>query len=256
MLATENLVVDQLETWYKEWFDREEYEIVYKGRNVEEAKRLIDLLERVVKPDPGSEILDLACGRGRHAHNLARRGYRVTGLDLSGRALDKAEKAARHDNLDIRFVRGDMREPLGVSCFDGVVNLFTAFGYFRDENDNRRAIDSVVTMLRPGGWLLQDYLNAPYVAATLSPEDYRVDDDVEIEQRRWIENNRVNKKIILRRNGNEYTFCESVRLFTLDDFKNLYETSGLRLVETFGDYDGAPYTVGSPRLILHAVKEI
>jgi len=136
--------------WYTDWFEREEYEIVYRQRDDREAETVIDLLERTVQPQKGDDILDLAWGRGRHARILAQRGYRVTGIDLSSRAVYQARGMARREGLDIRFEQGDMREPFGVACYDGVVNLFTAFGYFNDEADHGRVIHNNATPLTPG----------------------------------------------------------------------------------------------------------
>ncbi len=240
--------------WYEEWFDREEYELVYPHRNMAEAARCVDLIERVVQPAEGAEILDVACGRGRHARVLARRGYRVTGIDLSSRAVAAARERAEAEGLDVTFEQQDMREAYCAGCADGVVNLFSSFGYFEREEDHREAIKAMATALYSGGWLVQDFMNAPYVTSTLIPEDARTEGDIEIHQRRWIDAGRINKEITLRRDGRQRTFRESVRLLTLDDFRRLYAAAGLKLVQTFGGYDGRPHTDGAPRLILHARK--
>ena len=243
--------------WYKDWFDQDEYELVYHERDEEEAEELIDLLERVVAPAHGATVLDVGCGRGRHPRTLARRGYQVTGIDLSERVLTQARRLAQEDGLSIRFFQGDMRTPFCTACFDGVVNLFTAFGYFDEEIDHLRAVEAMAVALRPDGWLFQDFLNAPQVRSTLVPENILVKDGVKIEQRRWIEEGRINKEITFHDADSRHhsaTFRESVRLLTLDDFRALYTTAGLDLLDTFGDYAGCPHTPTSPRLILYARK--
>lgn len=240
--------------WYEDWFDQDAYELVYRHRDERDAEPVIDLLEQAVRPRPGSRILDVACGRGRHARLLARRGYDVTGIDLSAHAIEQARARTRARGLTATFLRADMRTPLCEACFDGAINLFTAFGYFEDDADHQRAIDAIATMLRPGGWFFQDFLNAPHVRATLVPEDVRTEDGYTIRQRRWIADGRIEKEIRLRLNGHEHTFRESVRLLTLDDFRAFYDRAGLELVQTFGAYDGRPYTPDAPRLILHARK--
>lgn len=205
--------------WYQEWFDRDEYELVYQHRDEREAEQVVDLIERLVRPAPGSEILDVGCGRGRHARVLARRGYRVTGIDVAERALQIARERAEAEGLHhVRFLRHDMREPLCRECFDGVVNLFTAFGFFEDDADHLRALQAMATALRPGGWLVQDFLNADYVQRHLVPCDRFQLDGVEVVQERWIENGRVNKRIRLRRNGAEQVStnrsdCSGLRIF-------------------------------------------
>lgn len=243
--------------WYEEWFDRDEYELVYQERDAEEAEQCIDLLERAVQPTPGAAILDVGCGRGRHARSLARRGYEVTGIDLSERAIQQARQRALAENLTIRFQTGDMREPYCDGCAEGVVNLFTAFGYFENDADHFRAVNAMTTNLRPSGWLFQDFLNAPHAVRTLIPEDERTTEEGHrITQRRWIEDGRINKEITIQPTtngtGDAQTFRESVRLLTLDDFRALYAKAGLELKRTFGGYDGRPHTDEAPRLILYA----
>lgn len=238
--------------WYEEWFDRDEYELVYQQRDLREAEQAADLIEQLVQPAPDAKILDVGCGRGRHARALARRGYRMTGLDLSERAIEQARHRTAHAGLDVTFRVQDMRDPMGIAAYDGVVNLFTAFGYFEDAADHRLALQRIADALRPDGWFVQDFLNTPQVIQSLNPEDAHAREGVTITQRRWVEDGRINKQITLHDNGTTRTFHESVRLLTLYDFKQLYEDVGLKLVQAVGDYDGATYTPDSPRLIMHA----
>lgn len=240
--------------WYEDWFDRDEYELVYNQRDLAEAAEAIDLLERAAAPAEGAKILDVGCGRGRHARTLARRGYRVTGIDLSARAIETARRRAAEEGLEATFAQQDMREPFCQACADGVVNLFSSFGYFEDEGDHARALRAIAQALRPGGWFFQDFMNAPHVRQTLVPEDERRSDGRTIRQRRWIEDGRINKEITLSQNGHAQTFRESVRLLTLADFERLYAVVGLELIETFGSYDGRPHADDAPRLILYARK--
>ncbi len=240
--------------WYEGWFGSDAYDLVYDHRDEAEAERLVDLVERDVSPTPNAHIIDVGCGRGRHARIFARRGYRVTGVDLSEEAIAQARSQSRDENLDVTFVQGDMREPVCQGCADGVVNLFTTFGYFDDDAENLKALAAMAAALRPGGWFVQDFLNAPQVVDTFRPSDTRTVDGVTIQQRRWLENDRINKEITLTHNGTTKTYHESVRLFTLDEMTDMYETVGLDLVDTYGSYDGAPYTPESPRLLLYARK--
>jgi SAM-dependent methyltransferase len=242
-------------SWYEGWVDSDAYDLVYDHRDEEEAARVVDLIERVVAPAPGARILDVGCGRGRHARIFARRGYAVTGLDLSAEAIAEARARAEAEGLDVTFARGDMRDPYCSACMDGVVNLFTTFGYFDTDAENRRALAAMTRALRPGGWFVQDFLNAPQVADSLVPSTTRTVEGVTIEEERWIEDDRINKTITLSRNGDATTYRESVRLYTLDDLRALYADVGLDLVATFGDYDGAPHTPDSPRLLLYAEKQ-
>jgi SAM-dependent methyltransferase len=238
--------------WYEGWFGSDAYDLVYDHRDEAEAEQLVDLVEREIRPAPDAHVVDVGCGRGRHARIFARRGYRVTGVDLSEEAIAEARERTRREGLDVTFVQGDMRDPLCDGCAHGVVNLFTTFGYFDDDAENERALAAMTTALRPGGWFLQDFLNAPQVIDSLRPTDTHTVNGVTIRQRRWIDDGRINKQITLERDGTTETYRESVRLFTLDDLTALYDTVGLDLVATYGHYDGRPHTNDSPRLLLYA----
>jgi len=250
--------------WYEEWFDSDAYELVYEQRDLSEARRLADLIERTAQPKPGARVLDVGCGRGRHSRILAARGYAVTGVDLSENAIRTARRRAADEGLDVRFEQGDMRCLDFDAAFDGAVNLFTTFGYFDDDGDHQRVIDGIARALVPGGWFVQDFLNAPYVRANLVAEDEKTVDGpagseqaVCVRQQRWLDGDRVKKRITFHRNGDDTegelpSFTESVRLLTVADFRRMYDAAGLTLDTTFGDYDGSPHTPESPRLILYA----
>ncbi len=244
--------------WYEDWFDSDAYELVYDQRDLSEARRLADLVERSVQPGPGAEVLDVGCGRGRHARILAARGYRVTGVDLSERALEAARRRAAREGLAVTFRQADMRALPFKSAFDGAVNLFTTFGYFEAEADHQRVIDGIARALRPGGWFAQDFLNAPYLREHVVACSEREADGVRIVQRRRIveapAGPRIEKQISVYQNGRARTFSESVRLLAAADFRRMYAAAGLTVEATLGDYDGGPHTAGSPRLILCARK--
>jgi len=244
-------------SWYEDWFWSDAYTQVYDHRDEEEAEQLVDLLQREINPAPTAHILDVGCGRGRHARALARRDYRVTGIDLSERAIAAARSAAADEGLgaNTSFQVGDMREPVCEACADGVVNLFTSFGYFQDDAENEQALRAMTTALRPDGWFLQDFLNAPVVADALGASTQETEDGLTIHQDRWIEDGRVNKEITIEHADGTETFHESVRLYTLYDLNEMYAAVGLTLIELFGDYEGGDYEPDdSPRLLLHAVN--
>jgi SAM-dependent methyltransferase len=240
--------------WFEDWFDSDAYEVVYQQRDLADARRLIDLIERVARPEPGAALLDVGCGRGRHARLLAERGYAVTCLDLSANALRSARERAEREGLALDYHQADMRAIPFEAAFDGAVNLFTSFGYFEDEADHQRAVDAMAGALKPGGFLVQDFLNAAYAARHIVPADERHEDGMHIAQQRWIEDGRIKKRITLSADGHEESYTESVALLGLPDFERMYAAAGLEITATFGDYHGAPFTEHTPRLVLHARK--
>jgi len=240
--------------WYDSWFGSDAYELVYRHRDADEARAIIDLVESCTRPEPGARVLDVGCGRGRHSIELARRGYHATGIDLSEASIEEAREAAAEADVDVTFDVGDMREPYCDGCMDGVVNLFTTFGYFQDDAESERAIRAMTTALRPGGWLVQDFLNPSHVRATLVEEDTARRNGAHIRQRRWIDGGRVHKRIDVDDGETTRSFRESVRLFTRADLEAMHNRAGLSVKEVFGDYDGSPHSESSPRTILYAVR--
>ncbi len=233
--------------WYREWFG-EAYLELYPHRDAEEAGRGVDLFLELTSPEPGTRVLDLACGAGRHLGPLEAAGLRAVGLDLSRPLLDRAAGGGgRH------LVRGDMRRlPFRSGSFGGVVQFFTSFGYFDSREEDRRVLEEVRRVLRPGGSFLLDFLNAGRVRREMVSEDVREIDGRTVRQRRRIEGDRVVKEIEIDGRGREdpETFRESVRLYEPDELVSMLEDTGLTVRERRGDYGGAPFGEEAPRLLL------
>ena len=245
--------------WYEAWFKDANYSVVYAHRDEDEAEYLLDLIERVTGKQRARSILDLGCGSGRHAISLARRGYAdVTAVDLSPTLLEEARSNAKEAHVSVKFVEQDMRDLNSEDKYDLVLNLFTSFGYFALDEENAKVIHSVAKALKPFGMFILDFFNAQWVRTHLVARDERIlADGRRLEQTRWLENGRVEKRLLLRGSpiGVEATeaheFFESVRLFDLEDFKRMFDAAGLSLVETFGSYSGSPFDAErSPRLIM------
>lgn len=240
--------------WYREWFGSAYLEL-YPHRDQEEARRAVRLFSDRSRLAPGSLVLDLACGAGRHLRALDARGFRTVGIDLSSHLLD----AARTSHQGARLIRADMRRlPLGAGSVAAVTSFFTSFGYFESEGDDRRVLLEVKRLLEPGGIFLLDFLNADMVRASLRPRDRREAGGREvIQERRLIEDGRrVEKRIQLRPldepDATPRRFRERVRLYSAEELSILLDESGFEVWLRFGDYDGGPLGPDSPRAILMA----
>ncbi len=143
--------------WFETIFDERYPELFgpLEGNAENEVDEIIDLLAL----QPGSAVEDLGCGRGRHAIPLARRGFAVTGVDLSEKMLGIARTRARKEGVAVEWVREDMRVFRRPGTFDLCLSLFTSFGYFNDE-ENQKVLDNVGMSLKEGGILLLDLRNA------------------------------------------------------------------------------------------------
>lgn len=235
--------------WYASWFG-DDYLGLYPHRDEEEAGRGVALLLEVTGLAPGDPVLDLACGAGRHTRPLAERGLRVFGLDLSEVLLLRAKKA----DAGARLLRADMRQiPFGANHFAAVTSFFTSFGYFRSEDDDLRVLLEIRRVLRDGGHLLLDFLNAEQTRATLRPRDEGVVRGRSVVQERRIVDagRRVEKTIRIEGKGGEpdRTYRERVRLYSPEELAALLARARLTPERWFGDYSGAPPARGAPRVI-------
>lgn len=244
-------------SWFEEWFDSPLYEKLYANRNMDEAEQLADLIEKEIPKNSNPSLLDLGCGRGRHSITLAERGYRVTGVDLSEKAIAKAKRITSEKKLPIDFISGDMRDHLEKK-FDAILNLFTTFGYFLEDEENARVIENISGMLKPNGTVLIDFFNAHLVEKTLVKEESGSFKELNFKIERKIENGMVFKKINFSGSSlsEEVEYLERVKLYDLNWFKKVLFESGLILEKVYGDYSGGHFEVeNSPRLIMISSKK-
>ena len=236
--------------WFEQWFG-EEYLRLYRHRDEEDASAAVSLLAAMVPVDQ-RRVLDLACGPGRHAKLIQAAGGRVVGFDLSMPLLSRARHRAMPP---LTVVRGDMRLlPFAPAAFDIVVNLFTSFGYFADDDQHRTVLRETTGVLNRGGRLVLDYFNSERLLASLvEHEEREIGRQRVIIERRLSEDARfVIKEMHLMDDGRH--FMERVRLFSPDELEALVTETGLVMEHSFGDYDGSPLARSSPRAIIFAKK--
>jgi SAM-dependent methyltransferase len=234
-------------SWFTSWFDTPFYHILYKDRNDTEAQAFMDTLTHYLNIPEGGKILDLACGKGRHARYLNKIGFDVTGADLSENSIAFAKKFENHR---LRFVVHDMSKPYHKQ-FDAVFNLFTSFGYFKDDADNLKTIEAIKANLNADGFGVIDFMNSEFVIDNLVPEEVKTVDGIDFNLKRYVEDGYIIKDITFTADGNEYHFKERVRAFTLTDFEELFEQAGVYLLDVFGDYKLRKFSAKtSERLIM------
>jgi SAM-dependent methyltransferase len=242
------------EPWYEEWFNHDLYSHIYSHRTSLEAEEAVELLLQKTHLPAHSRVLDVCCGNGRHSRVLAQAGMNVVGIDLSHNLLSTAREKSDH-LPNVQFIRRDMRQPFPQAPYQCVTNFFTSFGYFDKEEDNLRVLYNVNDCLEIGGWFLFDYLNAPFTQAFLPPDDVFMVGCKEIHQQRQLSHEFVQKKItVIHPDTSSDIFVEKVRLYTVNDFENMFESVGLEIMEVFGNYDGSPLMEYSPRVLILAQK--
>lgn len=195
--------------WFTHWFGKE-YLNLYPHREDREPRFVVRLIRNTVAPLADGRALDFACGSGWHTRALSRR-TRTVGLDLSMELLGFAVS----ESPPIPYVRAGMRTlPFAADSFDLVVNLFTSFGYFSSDDENRVVLAEVSRVLRRGAVFVLD----KEISAT----------------------------------GFARSFTERVRLFERDELRCLLHNVGFAIENELGDYGAGPLSPASPRAIFFA----
>jgi 2-polyprenyl-3-methyl-5-hydroxy-6-metoxy-1,4-benzoquinol methylase len=204
--------------------------------------------------EPGMDVLDLACGHGRIANRLAARGARLTGLDATPLFLEIARKDARARGVDVEYVEGDMRAIPWRGRFDRIVNWFTAFGYFEDD-DNRRVLAGAEAALRPGGRLLIETANLLRILTMFRPAEVAERDGNLMIDTREIEaaTGRIVSTRIVVRDGEIRRYPFFVRSFTFTELRDWLLAAGFERVGGYGS-DGSAFTHESRRMLVVARK--
>ncbi len=240
----------KLETdWFANAFDAL-YPIVYAHRTVEAATAESAFAIDQLKLCESCSVLDLCCGNGRHMVHLLQHTPHVTGLDYSPDLLGFARVQLGET---ARLLRGDMRAIPFEGVFDAVANFFTSFGYFQDYSENLSVAQGIARALKPKGRFFVDYLNPDYVRSHLDPETHRKAGDLDIHERRWVDEStkRVNKVTEVSRAGQPVSnSSESVRLYSPVELDALLDEAGLTVEARYGDYDGSAVDPLRPRQII------
>lgn len=242
------------DTWYKDWFNSKYYHQLYFQRDHQEAAAFIDRLIQLLNPPVASRMLDVACGKGRHAIQLAAKGFDVTGIDLSEESIREANRFA---GPALQFFQHDMRLPFYIGYFHYAFNFFTSFGYFRTRREHDNAIRSISQSLQPGGILVLDFLNVAYAESVNIPLTEQSINGINYRIRKWHDATHFYKSIEVQDPDQPQipVYTEQVAKFRLEDFEAMFSQHQLHITKVFGDYMLNPYQpAASPRLIMIAQK--
>jgi ubiquinone/menaquinone biosynthesis C-methylase UbiE len=241
--------------WWRDYFDASYVRrfAIDPEQTVAEVLMLRDLL-----PEPPSDVLDVACGEGRHSVALAQGGFNVIGLDASAALLDMARERAVAAGVAASFVEGDMRAIPYVACFDAAINMFTAFGYFSAEAENQAVLDGIARALKPGGRLVMELAHRDAAVSGLQAHDwYELDDGTVIWMQRYFDMVRGVLTSIDRwrdADGAEHERAHRIRLYTPTELAAMLRAAGLQPTAWYGSLGLHALTPQSPRMVIVAEK--
>jgi SAM-dependent methyltransferase len=240
----------------KEWFDddsfwRELYPFMFTEKRIADADDQIAKVLALTKPI-GKSVLDLCCGPGRCCAALAKRGFRVTGVDKTTYLLNRAQARARAEHLKFELVQKDMRDFVRPGFFALVLSMFTSFGYFNDKQEDLTVLENMFTSLQPGGACLIEMLDKERLAKVLQSTTSTdlPDGTVVVERHRIFDDwTRAGNEWLVIRNGRVKCFKFHHTIYSGQELLDRMERVGFVTVKLYGNLDGDEYGPNAERLI-------
>ncbi len=248
---------DQLLSEQWTTFFQEAYVCLYMPfLHEEKTAREFEGMSRILNLPAGGSLLDLGCAYGRHTLLYAQGGYRATGLDLNERFLQQAQAEAEKRHLQVGWVKGDMRHLPFTAEFDGIVSLFTSFGFFGDAG-NQQTLLQVQKALKPGGKFLLDTLQQSRILRAFSPQGTTRYNNglIAIEERHFdllTPRYHVRETLIFP-DGARRDYPHSLRVYTATEMIRLLEEVGMSVIACYGSLEGDELGLDS-RLVVVSEK--
>jgi SAM-dependent methyltransferase len=243
--------------WYQTFFG-EDYLRIYTFLTPERTEREVEGIVKLLGLTGGEAMLDLCCGHGRHSVALAERGFQMTGQDLSAVFLQHARAAAEAQGVAVRWIEGDMRQVPFEAEFDAVINIFTAFGYFESEEEDRQVLQQVYKALKPGGLFLLETMHREFLMRNFAPGqiDRRADGLIVLEEREFdLLTSRANVLVtMIFPDGQRREYRHSARIYTLTELARMLAMAGLQVQAYYGGLDGSALNMDSRRLVVVSAK--
>jgi len=242
----------------KPWHEKEEFweDNPFPEKIIERAENEVSRLIELVDANEDMKVLDLCCGVGRHSIEFAKRGYDVTGVDKTGHYLQDARQRAKEEGADIEFVKDDMRDFKRNEKFDIVINLFTSFGYFEEEEENVKVLENVYESLKTDGKFILDVMGKEIIARIFIEKDWNeFEGDFKLMERSiekdwsWLNNRRIK---ITDEGVKEYNV--SHWLYSAKELKDMLKNVGFSSVDVYGGFDGRDYDEEADRLVVVGKK--
>lgn len=233
-------------------------DVMRASKSQEQTRREADYVELLLDLDPPGHVLDVPCGGGRIALELAARGYRVTGIDIAQPSLDYARHQADERQLGDRFTAEyrDMRDLPWTAEFDAACCLWESFGYF-DDAGNLGFLRAVAAALKPGGGLILDTHVTETLLPRMAARDWErlSDDTLVLEERHYDhEAGTVTRHWVFVREGRSEERSLTSRLYSYRELVTLLHTAGFDKCQAYTWLSFVPFALGAPRLVMTAFK--
>ena len=243
------------------WHERDDFwetmaSKIFTGLHWETAPVEVDNMLALLRLPEGARILDLCCGPGRHSLELARRGFRVTGVDRTTFYLDRAREQAGVEELHVEFIKEDMRNFCRPGDYDAVLNMYSSFGYFESPDEDRQVLNNINASLKEGGRLLMDMMGKEVLATIFQERDWHENNGVLFLEERKISGDwdYIQNRWIMIDGDSRAEFEFPLRIYSGAELSRLLGECGFRSVQLYGDLPPKPYDQNANRLVVLAVK--
>jgi SAM-dependent methyltransferase len=224
----------------------------------ERTRAEVELIEQTLAFPLEGAVLDLGCGAGRHAIEMAARGHRVVGLDRNSEYLIAASDSARKRGLAIEWVCADMRCLLHRNHFAACYSWYHSIGYFGSDDEDTLVLSGVYDALIPGGRFAIDVINVLQFVRELKPRDWQWHEDGSISFEEMVFDPLTGRSIFkttwVSSSGERLTSEITLRLYSPKELISMLRHVGFGILEVWGDTNRSSCTMHSPRCIVLAEK--
>jgi SAM-dependent methyltransferase len=245
----------------KEWFEHDglwqaAMPILFDKTRIDNSSGEVDHMIALTGLRPGSRVLDLCCGIGRHSIQFAGRAFDVTGVDKTREYIEIAKKSAKELGLEVEFVIEDMLRFRKDNFYDLIISYFSSFGYFESSDDDLKVAKNVAASLRDRGKFLIDVVGKEIIARNYQRKNWVEKEDFILLEERVVEKNwtGINTRWTIIKEGKRTDLNIFHRLYSAVELIDLLSRSGFSDVKVYGDIKGRPYEADASRLVAVATK--
>lgn len=243
--------------WYQDFFSGLNCEMWEKAATAKLTEPEVNFLLDVLNCRPGDHLLDVPCGFGRHAIELAKRGFQVTGIDISTEFLQKLTQRIEAEQLSIKLIHGDVGTTRLTTLFNGAYCMGNSFGYVDYEGMNK-FISNVSAVLKPDArFVINSGLMAESILPNFPKHGHYVLDDltVDINNVYVVDESYMVTEIAYTKADRNETHCFKHYVYTLSEVKRLLARYGLRTIAIYNSTDKITYQLGDQQIYLVAEKQ-
>jgi len=226
--------------WWHDFFPS--FRPIFAAMSQKATNAQVRYIIRKLDLKAGKKFLDCPCGIGRISLPMARKGIRITGVDITGSYLDELGAVAKRRGLRMDLVQADMRRINFDKQFDAAGNLWTSFGYFEKESDNLLVLKKMYRALKPGEKFLLHLINRDWIMANFEPSGWSEVNGIKILEKRGFDSDTSisRSEWIFIKNGQEETHTASIRLYAYHELITMFRKVGFVDIEGYSSTKDEP----------------